>query len=106
MYPWAGGTYESFPQLVEPFMSWAANRHKPVMIGEFGAQITYGPRRVGWIEAAGAYIRAHEQIKAALWFEQSRPIDPPYQRYGLQGDRPALRAFAALANDPWFAAGD
>jgi hypothetical protein len=97
--PWKVGDYEAFPTLAEPFMEWASRHPKPIMIGEFAVGRSYGSQRKRWIEDAGAYIKAHPQIKALAWFEQSLPGDPSYYNWALEGDEPALSAFAGLAND-------
>lgn len=103
--PWRADLYQSFPDLAAKFMSWAARRPKPIMIGEFGIGRSYGVRRSRWITGAGAYIKAHPQIKAIAWFEHSRPSEPAYYRWALEGDPPALRAFSTLVHDPYFGRG-
>jgi Glycosyl hydrolase family 26 len=103
--PWVADSYESFSSLASPFMTWASQHDKPVIIGEFAAPITYGAERARWIRDAGAYIEAHPRVKAALWFEQSDQHSAPDSRFALVGDPTALRAFAALGRDRWFRAG-
>ncbi len=103
--PWKQHSYEPFATLAQPFITWAAKHPKPIMIGEFAVGEPYRDRRAAWIAAAGSYIRAHDQIKAILWFEQSRPKDPPYHRWALQGDPAALQAFASLIRGNYFGRG-
>jgi hypothetical protein len=98
------GDDESFPSLVQPFMTWAAQHAKPVIIGEFGVPKTYGSRRVSWLKQAGTYIQAHQQIKAIAYFDGNLPDSPPYHVYSLLGDPPALHAFSHVVGDAYFRA--
>ena len=100
--PWVANDYETFPTLAKAFMAWASHRPKPVIIGEFAAATSYGDRRPDWITAAALYIQAHPQIKAAAWFDQTRPEDPAYYHFALEGDAGSLEAFGALAGSSYF----
>lgn len=103
--PWRAGDYEAFSTLANAFIKWAAAHPKPIMIGEMGVGTSYGSRRAPWITDAGHYIEAHPQIKAIAWFDQTLPEDPDFYRYALEGDPPAVRAFAALAQDGYYRTG-
>lgn len=89
--------YQSFGSLAAPFVGWAEQHHKPMIIGEFAVDVAYGSRRAGWIDQAASYIRAHADIKAVAWFEQSLPTDPVYRHWSLDGDPSGLAAFGRLA---------
>jgi hypothetical protein len=100
--PWVIGSYQSFASLATPFLSWAAEHPKPVIIGEFAVDAAYGPRRGEWITDAFRFIESRPQIKAVAWFEQSLPTDPAYRHWALQGDPVAMHAFAdAVSSDPF-----
>ena len=100
--PWIKGKYESFPMLAQAFMTWAAaHPTKPILIGEMGVSIAYGPRRPEWISEAQQYISAHPQIKAVSWFDENKPDRPAYYDLALR-DQPSLAAFASLAQNPYF----
>lgn len=97
------GTYESFRNLIRPFINWAAKHDKPIMIGEFGVPKSYGARRDGWLVDAFQYVRETPQIKALVYFDGPPSPQYPWGDYVLRGDRSALRAFASQARDRYFA---
>lgn len=100
--PWRAGDDEAFSTLTHSFLKWSAQHQKPIMIGEMAVGVSYGPRRGPWITAAGRFIQDNPQIKAIVWFDQSLPEDPDFYRYALEGDPPAVRAFAELAQNGYF----
>jgi hypothetical protein len=105
VYPekaWVKGGYEPFEALADPFVSWAAKHGKPVIIGEYGVAESYGPRRADWLKAMTEYVRSHPQIKALVYYAESRPESPAYYRFHLKGDPAALAALSATAADPGF----
>ncbi len=84
------GTDASFAATVTPFLTWAAQHGKPVMIGEFGVPESYGaPQRAQWLRAARRVVLADHQIKALLYFDADPPGQGPAGRYAL-GDTAAL----------------
>ncbi len=96
-YPY--GSYVSFASTVDPFLSWAAHRHKPVMIGEFGVADTFsGPQRAQWLRAAQWVVHADQQIKAWLYFDANAPGQIPY----ALDDAPVLAEFRSIAVQPYF----
>ncbi len=100
-YPGLGG-YRSFADTVRPFLSWASHHPKPVMIGEFGVPQTYTPQqRAAWLHAAGQTVRQDPQIKALVYFD-SDPAPSPQASFALDTGSPALEAFRALADSPYF----
>jgi hypothetical protein len=100
--PWRNGDNEAFSTLADAFVKWSAHHPKPIIIGEMGVGRSYGSRRGPWITDAGRYIEAHQQIKAIMWFDQELPNDPDFYRYALEGDPPAVRAFANFVQDGYF----
>jgi hypothetical protein len=100
--PWIANDYEPFPVLADAFITWASHHPRPIIIGEFAAPASYGNRRPGWIATAGRYIKAHPQIKAVAWFDQTSSVDPAYYHFALQDDAPSLDAFASMARSSYF----
>ena len=94
--PWETSRTEPPPLLGASFMTWASHHDKPIIIGELAVDEAYEGRRARWILQAARWIRAHKQIKAVLWFEQSSPDLPPFDRWAVASDPPALSAFARL----------
>jgi hypothetical protein len=105
VYPekaWVKGGYEPFGALADPFVKWAAARGKPIVIGEFGVAESYAGRRADWLRAMATYVKAHPQIKALVYYAESRPESPPYYRFHLNGDPTATAALAETAAQPYF----
>jgi hypothetical protein len=101
--PWKSGDYEPFPQLAKAAVAWAAQHPtKPMMIGEFGDSLDYGDRRAAWLSEAFDYIKAHPQIRAVVYFNQSDPTRNTYQQWGLTGDDPVLKVFADAFTGGYF----
>lgn len=97
------GSVASFAATVEPFLSWASQHGKPVMIGEFGVPVSYGDtQRAQWLRAARQVVRADRQIKALLYFDANPAGQGPQGRYALDGDAAALSVFRSMAREPYF----
>ena len=95
-YPY--GSHVSFASTVNPFLNWAAQHNKPVMIGEYGVpENSSGQQRVQWLQAMTKVVKADHQIKAVLYFDADSPGHIPY---ALQGS--ALAAFLSIARQPYF----
>ncbi len=101
VYP-GRGTYNGFAEVAEPFLEWASDRPKPIMIGEYGVPLDYGGRRAQWLRDAADTAREHPQIKAMCYFDSNPKGHGPGRSYGLAGDVPALDAFREMATDPYF----
>lgn len=105
VYPekaWVKGGYEPFGALADPFVKWATERGKPIVIGEFGVAESYTSRRADWLRAMATYVKAHPQIKALVYYAESRPESPDYYRFHLKGDPVATAALAETAAQPYF----
>ena len=90
-------------QLMEPFLQWAAQRPKPIMIGEFGVAKAWGSAgRAAWLRDAERTFKANPQIKAVVYFESNPEGNGPNQQFRLTGDPPAFDAFRAMTRDPYF----
>ncbi len=95
--------YQPLGRLIRPFLNWAQQQQKPVMIGEFGVPRSYPPdERARWLEQAQTTLTAGRQIKAVAYFD----YDPAGARinnaYALGTDPVVVAAFRALATDPYF----
>ncbi|OJF12192.1 glycosyl hydrolase [Couchioplanes caeruleus] len=100
---YAGNLFQPIGRLMGPFLQWAAQRPKPIVIGEFGVAKAWGPDgRAAWLRDAQRTFKANPQIKAVVYFESDPEGNGPNQQFQLTGDRPAFQAFARLTKDPYF----
>ena len=100
---YAGKVFQPIGQLMGPFLQWAGQRPKPIIIGEFGVAKAWGSAaRAAWLVDAERTFKANRQIKAVAYFESDPEGNGPKQRFQLSGDRPAFRAFTRLTQDPYF----
>ncbi|MGA8112424.1 MAG: endoglucanase [Actinocatenispora sp.] len=91
----------SFQETVTPFLAWARQHPKPIIIGEYGVPSVYGSTLRGtWLRAATRFIKAHPQIKAACYYESDPHKD--VGNYSISNDRKALAAFRAMGRDRHF----
>lgn len=92
------GPYRSFANVVAPFLSWASQHSKPVMIGEYGVPTTYGTqRRAQWLMDAAQTVQGDQQIKALVYFDANAK-----RAYALDVGSPALEAFRRIAHFRYF----
>jgi hypothetical protein len=99
-YPRAGPE-RSFASIVQPFLAWAAQHPRPVMIGEYGVPRSYGAgQRAQWLRDAEQTVLRHHQIKAVLYFDSDTSGTSPQTRYGL--DAGPLGVFRAMADNGYF----
>jgi Glycosyl hydrolase family 26 len=100
---YAGATFQPIGELMGPFLQWAAQRPKPIIIGEFGVAKAWGSaNRAAWLKDAERTFKANKQIKAIAYFESDPEGNGPNQQFQLSGDRQAFGAFHSLARDPYF----
>ncbi|MCA2215677.1 glycosyl hydrolase [Jidongwangia harbinensis] len=100
---YAGNVFQPIGTLMEPFLRWAAERPKPIIIGEFGVAKAWGSDgRAAWLRDAERTFKANRQIKAVVYFESDPEGNGPKQQFQLTGDRAAFRAFRRLTEDPYF----
>jgi hypothetical protein len=103
-YPKAG-QQQSFAQIVQPALSWAAHHSKPVMIGEYGVPGSYtAQQRVQWLRGVAKTAQGDPQIKALVYFDADpvRTPTPGRASFALVGGSAALQAFRALAEERYF----
>ena len=95
------GQQRSFAAIIQPFLSWAAQHPKPIMIGEYGVPMSYGDTgRAQWLRSAEQTVLSHRQIKALVYFDSNGTGLAPQTSFVL--DASALQAFRAIADDRYF----
>ena len=99
VYP--GQAHGSFASVAAEFMAWAAQHHKPVIIGEYGVESS-NPAQAQWIAGADTYARQNPQIKAMVYFDASRVENGVTRDFRLQGTTGPLQAFQQMALSPYF----
>jgi hypothetical protein len=113
-YNWApgrqGDRWQSFAEIFGDFYAWAAPRGKPLMVGEFGVQERAPGEKARWIANAAAAVRTHFPALAALVYFNEDKLEAEQdggKRYDwrIQTSPSAEAAFRALADDPYFRAG-
>ncbi|HEX8627086.1 MAG TPA: glycosyl hydrolase [Catenuloplanes sp.] len=100
---YAGNVFRPLGELMGPFLTWAAQRPKPIVVGEFGVARAWGPDgRAAWLRDAARVFKANPQIKAVAYFESDPDGNGPRQQFQLSDDRTAMKAFTELTRDPYF----
>jgi hypothetical protein len=100
---YAGFEFQPIGTLMGPFLDWAAQRPKPIVIGEFGVAKAWGSEaRADWLKDAERTFKVNKQIKAVAYFESDPEGNGPNQQFQLTGDKRAFRAFQRLVQDPYF----
>jgi hypothetical protein len=99
-YPGAG-PQRSFADATQPFLKWAAQHPKPIMIGEYGVPQSYGAQARGqWLRAAEQTVRSDRQIKALVYFDSNMTGISPKKSYSLDGG--PLAVFRGIADNKYF----
>lgn len=102
--PGADYEYRDMSETLKLFMQWARNRHKPIMIAEFGVPKSYGQRRAEWLRAATKTLE-DPQVKAVVYFDSDEQAEDPRDKrraYSVTGDTHAVSALRELATTPYF----
>ena len=87
--------------LLAPFLAWAKQRDKPVMVGEFGVSLAYPPQqRAEWLRNARSALSV-QQVKAAVYFDANVDAEP-YWQFEIDTNSQVVTAVRALATDPHF----
>jgi beta-mannanase len=100
-YPQLPSQYVQLAQVIKPFLGWARDRPKPIMIGEFGVPRGYGTRRAEWLREAARTLQ-DPQIKAVVYHNEDVLVGGATIKYSLDGDQPAMSAMRELATTPYF----
>ncbi|MDQ1565742.1 MAG: hypothetical protein QOF96_622, partial [Actinomycetota bacterium] len=101
-YNWAPGRsndqWRSFASIYTSFYDWGLAHHKPLMVGEFGAQERNPGDKAQWLaEAREALKTKFPGIKAVLYFDANKDYD-----WRVTSSPETLAAFRDMGNDPWF----
>jgi hypothetical protein len=100
---YAGTVFKPIGDLMGPFLTWAAQHPKPIVVGEFGVAKAWGSAgRAAWLRDAARTFKANPQIKAVAYFESDPEGNGPQQQFQLTGDEPAFQALKQLTGDPYF----
>jgi hypothetical protein len=100
---YAGHDLRTFGDLLRPFLSWAADHPKPIIIGEFGIAAAWGSTtRATWLADAARVIERNPQIKAVRYFDSNPDGGDGAEQFQLGDDPPALAAFASMARSAYF----
>nr|WP_308129093.1 glycosyl hydrolase [Actinoplanes polyasparticus] len=100
---YAGERFEPIGTLMGPFLTWAAQRPKPIVIGEFGVARAWGSAgRAAWLKDARRTFKVNPQIKAITYFESNPEGNGPKKQFQLTGDPPAFQELEAMVRDPYF----
>jgi hypothetical protein len=91
--------FRGFDELMAPFMAWAGDHPRPVMVGEFGVTEGDPGRKARWFREAAAYVPAYPQIKALVYFSARQDRKPRYD-FSVDSSPGALRAFRELVGEP------
>lgn len=70
------GHWWSFDELYTPFAGWLKQRHKPVLLAEFGST-ALGGSQSDWLQQALQQIPAHEEIKGLVFFDTDQDFNWP-----------------------------
>ncbi|MEV0268559.1 glycosyl hydrolase [Hamadaea sp. NPDC050747] len=91
---YAGSKLASLQDLLTPFLAWAAQHPKPIVVGEFGVARTWGPTvRTRWLREAADFVRDWPQIKAVAYFESDPDGNGANGQFRLGGDPAEFAAF-------------
>jgi beta-mannanase len=100
---YAGAVLEPIGALMGPFLSFAAQHPKPILVGEFGVAKAWGSQaRAAWLRDAQRTFKANPQIKGVVYFESDPEGNSSKQQFQLTGDQLAFKAFTRLTRDPYF----
>ncbi|NUT35542.1 MAG: endoglucanase [Hamadaea sp.] len=100
---YAGSRFAPLRDLLTPFLRWAADHPKPIVVGEFGVARSWGPRtRSAWLREAADFVASWPQIKAIAYFESDPDGNRESGQFRLTDDAGALAAYVEVARSPHF----
>jgi hypothetical protein len=100
---YAGSQLVPLAELLGAFLRWAAERPKPIIIGEYGVSRAWGTdKRAAWLRDAARVFRANPQIKAVSYFESDPDGHDAYHQYRLADDPAVLAALREVGHDRHF----
>lgn len=98
---YAGREYRTFAEAATPFLAWASQRPKPIVIGEFGVQDRGRGERDVWLREAWTAVRANPQIKAIVYFDAEREGEGGFD-LRLDSSPDAVAVFRDMVLSPYF----
>jgi hypothetical protein len=100
---YAGHDLRPFGALLRPFLTWAADHPKPIVIGEYGIAASWGSAaRASWLAEAARVVEHNPQIKAVSYFDSNPEGGDSAEQFQLGDDVPALSAFVTMARSAYF----
>ncbi len=93
----------TFEATFAAFYAWAAERPKPIMIGEYGV-VEDGPGdKAAWVDAARDTLQNRfPAVAAVVYFHSLRERDGFTYDWRMDTSPSSMTAFAATGADPWF----
>ncbi|MHB8458162.1 MAG: glycoside hydrolase family 26 protein [Acidimicrobiales bacterium] len=87
VYP--GFSYDSLPAMLRPFLIWAKDHPKPVMVGEFGVPAGAQGEQGTWLSQLLTAARRMPSVKAYVYFDavgprRGSPTDVVLSRFSLR----------------------
>jgi hypothetical protein len=100
---YAGSDLVPMATLLDPFLRWASQRPKPMMIGEYGvARAWPSAGRASWLANSAEVFKLNPQIKAVLYFESDPEDRTEHGEFSVSEDLAAFEALKRMARDPYF----
>lgn len=89
--------------VLTPFLQWAAQHPKPILIGEYGVARGQAPaQRAKALSDDAALFQSDSQIRAVSYFDGDPVGNPQNLLWGIRDDQTVVTAFATMARDPYF----
>jgi hypothetical protein len=103
-----GFGWRSFGQIFGPFLSWARQSSRWILIGEWASveDANQPSRKASWIADTRAYVKSHPQIHALSYFDTLGWDESTHQSvdWRAQTSSAAYSAFRQMARDPYYTA--
>jgi hypothetical protein len=87
---------QSLADVFEPFFAWAADRKRPILIGEFGRPVDMGTHAslVQWLRDGLRTLAARRQVAVVVYFESGRGTSGEYDLADIPEAMAELRKWA------------
>jgi hypothetical protein len=96
-------TPRSFEDTFAAFYFWAAQRPRPIMVGEYGTVEDRPGDKAAWVRAAREALKHRfPGIGAVVYFHSLRDRDGVSYDWRMDTSPESLAAFREMAADPWF----
>jgi hypothetical protein len=97
-----GDGHRPLKEVLGPFLQWAKQHPKPIMIAEFGAPVGAPGERATWLQEAGVMAKDKPQIKALVYYDAESEQEGRKWSYSLRGSPDDLAAYGRLLSDSYF----